>query len=47
MATIRHFRQGFSSENWEEALAFQIGKIMRDNCLFWENKIHGKMGTCL
>jgi hypothetical protein len=26
--------QGFSSENWEKALAFQIGKFMRDNCLF-------------
>jgi hypothetical protein len=28
--------QGFSSENWEEALAFQIGKFMCGNFLLWE-----------
>ena len=31
--------QGFSSGNWEEALAFQIGNFMRDNCSFWEDRV--------
>ena len=28
--------QGFSSGNWEEALALQIGKFKRDKWPFWE-----------